>query len=238
MKRKCYSVSRNAIDENNNSVSKSWIIFLRAIVAKFTSAAEFSAAGYLAITKISHKQLYIFHKNFSIITVHGFLYYLPRPPALPLRKNEKPKMVQLKKTRKPKVKFLYILFKFWEKIDFFREKSQLLPTNFFLSANNSDDLFFSHRLSFSNFYPPFSNFQPKFTTEFLQIRYFQPKNLKFVYFLVKTQEKPKVFQKTLEKTKGLRKNPKNPRFDRKTQDLGRKPKGCQRCRPQTIYQNY
>src|SRR6218665_595950 len=43
--------------------------------------------------------------------------------------------------------------------------------------------FFSHRLSFSNFYPPFSDFQPKFTTEFLQIRYFQPKNLKFVYFL-------------------------------------------------------
>ena len=37
------------------------------------------------------------------------------------------------------------------------------------------------------------------------------------------QEKPKVFQESLEKTQGPQKNPQNPRLDRKTQDLGRKP---------------
>jgi len=38
--RKCYSV-RSPIDENNDSVSKTWIIFRNEIVAKPTSAAEF-----------------------------------------------------------------------------------------------------------------------------------------------------------------------------------------------------
>ena len=51
-----------------------------------------------------------------------------------------------------------------------------------------------------------------------------------MYFLVKC-EKPKVFQKTLEQTQGPQKKPKNPRFDRKTQDLGRKLKGWQRWLP-------
>src|SRR6218665_2658523 len=87
------------------------------------------------------------------------------------------------------------------------KKANFSRKNSFLSVKNSDDFFFSHRLSFSNFYPPFSDFQPKFTTEFLQIPYFQPKNLKFVYFLVKTQEKHKVFQKNLEKTQGPQKKP-------------------------------
>ena len=45
----------------------------------------------------------------------------------------------------------------------------------------------------------------------------------------KPQEKPKLFEKTLEKPKALRKKPKNTRFDRKPQDLGRKPKEWQRC---------
>jgi len=45
MTRKCYSVSiERAIDENNDSVSKSWIVFRQGIVAKFTSAAGNSAA--------------------------------------------------------------------------------------------------------------------------------------------------------------------------------------------------
>ena len=35
---KCYSVSRNSIDENNESVSRSWIVFRRGIVEKLTSA--------------------------------------------------------------------------------------------------------------------------------------------------------------------------------------------------------
>src|SRR6218665_1670023 len=40
--------------------------------------------------------------------------------------------------------------------------------------------------------------------------------------------KPKLFQKTLEKTQGCQKKPKNPKLDRRTQDLGRKPKWWQR----------
>jgi len=48
MTRKCYSVSRSAINENNDNVSKSWIVFRHGIVAKFTSAAENSAAEELA----------------------------------------------------------------------------------------------------------------------------------------------------------------------------------------------
>jgi len=48
MTRKCYSVSRSAIDENNDSVRKSWIVFRHEIVAKFTYAAEFSTAEDLA----------------------------------------------------------------------------------------------------------------------------------------------------------------------------------------------
>ena len=42
MMRKCYSVSRSSIDENNEGVSRSWIAFHHGIVAKLTSAAEFS----------------------------------------------------------------------------------------------------------------------------------------------------------------------------------------------------
>jgi len=48
MMRKCCSVRRSPIDENNYSVSKSWIVFRRGIVAKLASAAEFSAAEDLA----------------------------------------------------------------------------------------------------------------------------------------------------------------------------------------------
>ena len=45
---KCYSVCRSPNDENNDSVSKSWIVFRHGIVAKLTSAAEFSVAEDLA----------------------------------------------------------------------------------------------------------------------------------------------------------------------------------------------
>jgi len=40
MMRKCYSVSRSLIDESNDSVGRSWIVFHHGIVAKLTSAAE------------------------------------------------------------------------------------------------------------------------------------------------------------------------------------------------------
>ena len=51
-----------------------------------------------------------------------------------------------------------------------------------------------------------------------------------MYFLanLKKKEKPKVLSKTLEKTQGPQKKPKNPRLLRKTQDIGRKPKQWQR----------
>ena len=53
-----------------------------------------------------------------------------------------------------------------------------------------------------------------------------------MYFLVKCEktQKAKVFEKppagwkTLEETQGPQEKPKNPRFNRKPQDLGRKPK--------------
>jgi len=36
-------------DENNDSVSKSWVVFRNGIVAKLTSAAKFSTAEDLAL---------------------------------------------------------------------------------------------------------------------------------------------------------------------------------------------
>jgi len=46
---KCRNVSRprSSIDENNENVSRSWIVFRNGIVAKLTSAEEFSAAEEL-----------------------------------------------------------------------------------------------------------------------------------------------------------------------------------------------
>jgi len=46
---KCYSASISPIDENNDSVSKSWIVFRHRIVAKPTFAVEYSAAEDLAL---------------------------------------------------------------------------------------------------------------------------------------------------------------------------------------------
>ena len=34
MMRKCYSVGKSSIDENNESLSRSWIVFRHEIVAK------------------------------------------------------------------------------------------------------------------------------------------------------------------------------------------------------------
>jgi len=49
MTRKYYSVSRSAIDENNDGARKSWIVFHNRIVVKFTYAAKFSAAKDLPL---------------------------------------------------------------------------------------------------------------------------------------------------------------------------------------------
>ena len=46
MMRKCCSVNRSSIDESNESVRKNWIVIRHGIVAKLTSAAEFSGSEY------------------------------------------------------------------------------------------------------------------------------------------------------------------------------------------------
>jgi len=52
MMHKCYIITRSPIDENNDSVSESWIVFRHGIVAKLTSVAEFSAAEDLALQEM------------------------------------------------------------------------------------------------------------------------------------------------------------------------------------------
>jgi len=46
---KFYSVRRRPIDENNDIVNKSWIVYRHGYVAKLTSVAVFTAAEDLAI---------------------------------------------------------------------------------------------------------------------------------------------------------------------------------------------
>src|SRR6218665_582436 len=110
----------------------------------------------------------------------------------------------------------------------FPGKNQTFPKkNIFLSAKISDDLFLVITFDFLIFYPDFSNFYyfSHKMSDFLQ------KTNKINVFsgrLKKNQEKPEVLSKTLEKTQGPQKKPKNPRLLRKTQDLGRKPKQWQR----------
>src|SRR6218665_1986853 len=114
----------------------------------------------------------------------------------------------IKKPRKPKVKFLYVFEKFLEKIALFLKKSKL-----FLKK-----CLFIRQI----FYPDFSNFDhfsPKMSY-FLQ----KTKKMYFRANFKKTQEKPKVLSKTLEKTQGPQKKTqepkiasKNPRSWEKTQ---------------------
>ena len=44
MMRRCYSVRRSPIDENNDSISKSWVAYRHGFAAKLTSAAVNTAA--------------------------------------------------------------------------------------------------------------------------------------------------------------------------------------------------
>jgi len=54
---KCYSVSISPFDENNDSVSKSWIVFRHGIVAIPTFAVENSAAEDLALCNYTGRSL-------------------------------------------------------------------------------------------------------------------------------------------------------------------------------------
>jgi len=55
---KCCSVSKNLIDKNNESESRSWIVFRHGNVVKFTSAAEFSLLQ-MDDTKVTTSELRI-----------------------------------------------------------------------------------------------------------------------------------------------------------------------------------
>ena len=65
MMRKWHSVRRSSIDENNDSVSKSWFVFQHGIVVKLTSAAEFSDAEDLTLKiTLNGLSLFKFWKKF------------------------------------------------------------------------------------------------------------------------------------------------------------------------------
>src|SRR6218665_877422 len=51
MMKNCYSVRRSFIDDNNDSVSRSLLVFRNKMVVKLTSSAEFSSAEELALLK-------------------------------------------------------------------------------------------------------------------------------------------------------------------------------------------
>src|SRR6218665_491813 len=56
MMRKCYCVSRSSIDENNYSVSKSWILYRHGIAAKLTSAAASLQSKYAKDKKVPQEE--------------------------------------------------------------------------------------------------------------------------------------------------------------------------------------
>src|SRR6218665_3560648 len=88
-------------------------------------------------------------------------------------------MGQYKTQENPRSNFYTFPYNFWKKSTFPGKKPTFPKKNSFLSAKNSDDLFFSHQLSFSNFCFPIFKFSPfsgqNLPTEFLEIRYFLQK---------------------------------------------------------------
>src|SRR6218665_1718845 len=104
---------------------------------------------------------------------------------------------------KPKITFLCVWVRFLGKIQLFLKKSQLFP-------------------------PKLAFYPHKFLTTFFSSHQLGPKSITKAqkhYFSVK-------FENTQEIPSSLEK-PKNPRLDRKTQDLGRKPKEWQRWTSKT-----
>src|SRR6218665_4179424 len=113
-----------------------------------------------------------------------------KSPIWPNKKNQE----------NPRSNFYAFPYNFGKKSTFPGKKPTFHEKNSFLSAKNSDDLFFSHQLSFSNFCPPFLNFHPFpakiYLLNFLKFVTFSKKPLTYMYILVKcekTQKKPKVF---------------------------------------------
>src|SRR6218665_1839281 len=102
----------------------------------------------------------------------------------------------IKKTRKPKVKFLYVFGKFLEKIALFLKKSKLfLKKCFFYPPKFSDMTFFLVNPSdFQIFYPDFSNFD-HFSRK---MSYFLQKTTTKMYFRAnfkKPKKNPRSFRK-------------------------------------------
>src|SRR6218665_1666319 len=92
-------------------------------------------------------------------------YYYWCDTALPLRKNEKPKMGQYKNQENPRSNFY------------------TFPYDFFFKSGKTDfsrkRFFFSQQLIFKKCCPHFqivTLFRPKLRAEFFEIRYFQQKN--------------------------------------------------------------
>src|SRR6218665_3884865 len=100
---------------------------------------------------------------------------------------QNPRWANKKNQENPRSNFYTFPYNFWKKLTFPGKKPTFPEKNSFLSAKNSDDLFFSHQLS--NFCSPIFKFSPfsgqNLPTEFLEIRCFQQKTLKYMYFLVK-----------------------------------------------------
>src|SRR6218665_1302358 len=102
----------------------------------------------------------------------------------------------IKKPRKPKVKFLYVFGKFFEKIALFLKKSKLfLKKCLFIRQNFLMTFFLVIASDFQIFYPDFSNFD-----------HFSPK---MSFFLQKTTKKCifGLILKKLRKTQGPFENP-------------------------------
>ena len=73
--RECYSASISPIDENNDSVSKSWIVYRHGIVAKFTSVVEFSVTEDLAIWESAAELGPLVTVNFQTLhNLHATVY--------------------------------------------------------------------------------------------------------------------------------------------------------------------
>src|SRR6218665_922596 len=99
------------------------------------------------------------------------------------KKIKKPSWANKKTQENPRSHFNTFGLNFRKKSYFSRQNPKFSRKNSISSPQISDDLFFSHRLSFSNFYPrfriylpTFSNFQLFLALNLLFIPHFDPKN--------------------------------------------------------------
>src|SRR6218665_111187 len=120
-----------------------------------------------------------------------------------------------------------IFIQFWEKLTF-PGKNNFSRKKFLFIRKNSDDLFFlvinSHFQIFGRHFQIVTLFRPKFTTELIEIRYFQQIN--------PLSKNPTKDPRSSEKTQEPKIRSKNVRSWEKTQGVAtlRRPNVC--CRPE------